>query len=123
MSTRSRSSYQRVPQAEVAALSTPASSEVSAHVGSSFDDDVSDGDASSDDHDLQHDDHDHDHSDDTLKKKRWRRSQAAAAWSVKLHALVWIAAAAGAAYGVDLFHVVAADTRVRRCVNCIGDIP
>lgn len=115
MSARARS-YQRLPQAEVAALSTPAGSEVSAHIGSSFDDDDSDGDSDVDEP------HDHDHDHEALKKKRRQRqrSQAAAAWSAKLHALVWIAAAATAAYGLDVFHVVVNDERVQRCGGGCG---
>lgn len=119
MSARARTTYHRVPQAEVAALVTPGS-DVSGHVGS-FDDDC-DGNS-----ELSHDDGDNsDDADDdddagehdALKKKQRKRSQQAAEWSTKLHALVWVVTAASVAYGIDFINAVATDPRVKRCAVC-----
>lgn len=120
MSARARS-YQRVPQAEVGAISTVAgslstpSSDLSAHVGS-FDDDYDD-----DDDFHSNDDADDEDDDAEMLKKKKRtsqttRSQQAAAWSTKLHALIWIVAASCVAYAIDFFHVIFSDPRIKRSV-------
>ncbi|KAF1326720.1 hypothetical protein FI667_g8223, partial [Globisporangium splendens] len=117
MSARARLN-QRVPQAEVGALSTghaSPNSEVSAHVGS-FDDDEFD---SNDDDDDAGDD---DETDEMLKKRKKQkaRSQHAAAWSTKLHALIWIVAAGSVAYAIDFFHVIFSDPRINKWYFHVG---
>lgn len=124
MSARARS-YQRVPQAEVEAISTIPSgahsltpnSDVSAHVGS-FDDDYDDDD---DDFHSNDDADDEDDDEEMLKKKKKlrqkTRSQQAVAWSTKLHALIWIVSASCVAYAIDFFHVIFADPRIKRYVT------
>lgn len=112
MAVRART-YQRVPQADVAPTD-PA--DVTAGVsrlagldasgGFDIDDEVS----TSDD-----DEPDEDSDEATIKRKqRQRRSQRAARWSTKLHALLWIIGAASVAYAIDFFNVIFNDSRIKR---------
>lgn len=108
MSPARARSYQRVPQAEVGAL-TPSGSSTSdpnAHMGS-FDDDEDDDDELLGDDSAKGEDDD----DELLKKQRSRK---AALWSVKMHALLWIIGAGSVAYATDFFRVIFTDARVKK---------
>ncbi|TMW64367.1 hypothetical protein Poli38472_012989 [Pythium oligandrum] len=105
--TRARSAYQRLPQGDVGVATSPA--DANPHVGN-FEDDETDGEDAMDEVDR---DTGSDGESDALKKRMKTRSLQAAAWSTKMHALLWILAAASVAYAIDFFHVIFNDPRIK----------